>query len=217
MCRRNDSLRRRAVAAITAVLGATSLAGCADSDPEQRATDTSSTGSADEVARHGGDVCPDRLPQGDEPGYGFGTEQPAEASPALPAPESAWTCRYQPVDGGPGPDGQGTAMVWERKGEARPVSSTALPDMAQSLSRLAPPDTANQMCTQELGPRWMLVFATGQDLTGVVVDGFGCRSVRLTDDPFETEPGASKQEGVVPGVLMAPPSLLEDLKAAHTG
>jgi len=72
MCRRNDSKRRRAVAAITVVLGATSLAGCADSDPGQRATDTSSA-SADEVARHGGDVCPERLPQGEDPGYGFGT------------------------------------------------------------------------------------------------------------------------------------------------
>ena len=217
MCRRNDSKRRRGVAAIAVVLGATSLAGCADSDAGQRATDTSSTASADEVARHGGDVCPERLPQGDgSRDHGFGTEQPAEAAPELPTPESAWTCPYQPVDGGPGPGGQGTAMLWERDGEARPVSSTALP-IEESLSRLAPPDTANQMCTQELGPRWMLVFATGQDLAGVVVDGFGCRSVRLTDDPFETGPGASEQEGVVPGVLMAPPSLLEDLKAAHTG
>ena len=215
MCRRNDSKRRRGVAAIAVVLGATSLAGCADSDAGQRATDTSSTASADEAARHGDDVCPERLPQGKDPGSGFGTEQPARAAPELPTPESAWTCQYQPVDSGPGPDGQG-ALVWEREGEARPVSSTALP-IAESLSRLAPPDTANQMCTQELGPRWMLVFATGQDLTGVVVDGFGCRSVRLTDYPFETGPGASKQEGIVPGVLMAPPSLLEELKAAHTG
>jgi hypothetical protein len=217
MCRRNDSKRRRAVAAIAVVLGTTSFAGCADSEPGQRASDTSSTGSADEVARPDGDMCPARLPQGEDPGYGFGTEKPAEASPALSAPESAWTCRYHPVDGGPGPDGQGTAMVWERDGGAGPVSSTALPEIEESLSRLAPPDTANQMCTQELGPRWMLVLASGQDLTGVVVDGFGCRNVRLTDDPFETVPGASKQEGIVPGVLMAPPSLLEDLKGAHTG
>ena len=215
MCRRNDSKRRRGVAAIAVVLGATSLAGCADSDPGQRATDTSSTASADEAAPRGDEVCPERLPRGKGPG--FGTEQRAEAAPELPTPESAWTCRYQPVDGGPGPDGQATALEWEREGEARPVSSTALPDIMRDLSRLAPPDTANQMCTMDLGPRWMLVLTTGQDLTGVVVDDFGCRSVRLTDDPFETAPGASDQDGIVPGVLTAPPNLLTDLKTVHAG
>jgi hypothetical protein len=215
MCRRNDSKRRRAVAAIAVVLGATSLAGCADPDPGQRATDTSSTASADEAAPHGDEVCPERLPQGKDPG--IGTEQPAEAAPELPSPESAWICQYQPVDSGPGPDGQATALVWEREGEARAVSSTTLPDIARDVSRLAPPDTANQMCTMDLGPRWMLVYATGQDLTGVVVDDFGCRNVRLTDDPFETEPGASEQGGIVPGVLTSPPDLLANLKAAHTG
>lgn len=217
MCRRNDSKRRRGVAAIAVVLGATGLAGCADSDPGERATDTSSTAGADEASPQGGEVCPERLPQGEDPGSGLGTEQPADAAPELPTPESAWTCQYQPVDSGPGPDGRGSALVWEREGEARTVTSTTLPDIARDVSRLAPPDTANQMCTMDLGPRWMLVLATGQDLTGVVVDDYGCRNVRLTDDPFETEPGASEQDGIVPGVLTSPPTLLASLKTAHSG
>lgn len=47
----------------------------------------------------------------------------------------------------------------------------------------------------------MVVYSFEGDLTGVVVDDFGCRDVRLTDDPHDTAPGADGQEGTVGGVF----------------
>lgn len=60
----------------------------------------------------------------------------------------------------------------------------------------------------------MLVYATGRDLTGVVVDDFGCGDVSLTDDPFTTPPGAATQDGTVAGVLTGTDELLPALKSA---
>jgi hypothetical protein len=34
----------------------------------------------------------------------------------------------------------------------------------------------------------MLVIARAGDLTGVVIDDYGCSDIRLTDEPFETAP-----------------------------
>ena len=48
----------------------------------------------------------------------------------------------------------------------------------------------------------------------VAVDQFGCDDVRLTDDPFDVEPGTSTESGIVPGVLRGPaglPQFLSDL------
>jgi hypothetical protein len=62
----------------------------------------------------------------------------------------------------------------------------------------------------------MLVYTHLADLTGVVVDDYGCASVGLTDDPFKTAPGESDQVGTVPGVLSVPVGLLADnMKAVH--
>lgn len=60
-----------------------------------------------------------------------------------------------------------------------------------------------------MGPRWMVVGATAAGQVGVVVDGFGCHKVRLTDDPHETPPGEGQAHGTVPGIL----DLGEDGKA----
>jgi hypothetical protein len=171
----------------------------------------------DEVAAHDGEVCPERLPQADEADYGLGTDQSAASAPTLPAIESAWVCQYSPTEADPGPEGSGTPWAWVRDGEARSVDEALLPDIESDLSELAPsPD--HQMCTADLGPRWMLVYAAaGGDLTGVVVDDFGCRSVLLTDEPFETVPGEATQSGIVPGVLTAPDGLLDAIKAAAAG
>lgn len=206
--------RRRTHVAITAaaLLAVGVLPGCADSESSSRAADRPSGASVDEIAAHDGQVCPKRLPQGKDGDYGFGTAEPAESAPLLPAPEEAWVCQYNPTEAGPGPDGDGTTVGWVRTGEVRSVHSTELPALERGLTELAPVE-GDLARDDDLGPRWMLVYSHGSDLTGVVVDGFGCRVVRLTDEPFETVPGDAAQAGTVPGVLAGPAGLLDDLKA----
>jgi hypothetical protein len=65
----------------------------------------------------------------------------------------------------------------------------------------------------ELGPRYLVSYTYKRDLTGVVIDRYGCREVRLTDNPFTTVPGAASGAGIVEGVLAGPTKLLDDLKA----
>lgn len=65
------------------------------------------------------------------------------------------------------------------------------------------------MCTADLGTRVMLVYPDGPDLTGVIVDNFGCHDVRLTDDPAHTPPGYGTQRGTVTGILTAPSELTD--------
>ena len=190
------------------------LAGCADSASVPPAADPAPSTSVDEVAAHAGEVCPQRLPESGNRDHGFGTDEPAESAPSLPAPESAWVCRYDATDVGPGPDGDGTTWGWVRAGEVRPVDPARLPVLERALTQLAPADR-NRVCTADLGPRWMLVYSHGNDLTGVLVDDFGCRDVRLTDEPFETVPGAATQPGTTRGVLAGPTDLLIHLRAVH--
>jgi hypothetical protein len=73
-------------------------------------------------------------------------------------------------------------------------------------------------CTDELGPRWLIVTESGGDLTGVAVDGFGCNQVRLTDDPRQTEPGATAQAGYPSGWYLASHDLMAWIASAdqHT-
>jgi hypothetical protein len=77
---------------------------------------------------------------------------------------------------------------------------------------LKPPD-GGSACTDDLGSRFLVSYAYENDLTGVVVDTYGCDEIRLTDDPFTTVPGDASQPGTVPGVLYGPSSLLDDLNA----
>jgi hypothetical protein len=57
----------------------------------------------------------------------------------------------------------------------------------------------------------MVVYNHGGDLTGVVVDDYGCRDVRLTDNPHTTPPGADDQDGTVGGVLNGGGAILDAL------
>ena len=92
-----------------------------------------------------------------------------------------------------------------------------LAGLDQRLDALEPIES-NQVCNMDLGPRFMLVYRHGTDLTGVSVDDYGCKDVRLTDDPFTTVVGEATQGGTVRGVLQAPPELLAELMAiAPTG
>jgi hypothetical protein len=74
------------------------------------------------------------------------------------------------------------------------------------------PQHIDRVCTADLGSRLMLVYSHGNDLTGVVVDDFGCGDVRLTDEPFRTVPGEATQAGTVRGVLTDRGDLLNDIK-----
>ena len=58
----------------------------------------------------------------------------------------------------------------------------------------------------------MVVYAHDGDLTGVVVDDYGCRTVRLTDKPHATPPGADRQEGTVGGTLDGGRAILAALR-----
>lgn len=200
-------MRSRALVAASLLVVA-AVSGCADSG-------SSETG-VDEMPAHDGQVCPRRLPQGEDPGTWLGTDEPAETAPELPPLESAWVCKYNPTETDPVPDGNDTTYAWERGGPAHPVDSSDLAVLERDLSRLVPAPT-HRMCTADLGPRWMLVYSHDRNLTGVVVDGFGCREVRLTDEPFETVPGEATQGGTVSGVLSGPDDLLGDIKAAARG
>ena len=180
------------------------LGGCSD-DATERAVDR-----PDELTAHDGEVCPETLPEaGDE--HGFGTSDPADSAPALETPAAAWVCVYDATDLADAGD-DGASYAWARRGGAAAVPDSSLADLVRDLDELEPaPD--HRMCTADLGPRWMLVTAVDGDLTGIVVDGFGCREVRLTDEPFDVVPGDASTPGVVPGTLTGPDDLLPALQA----
>ena len=180
------------VAAAAALLA---LSACSDSSP--RATDPAVHSS--EAAVHETGTCPPRLPEGDDPGgHGFGVEAAAEDLPSLLEPQQAWLCQYAATDAAPSPEG--AAYTWDLVGRAEPVPAARLAALGQALDDLSLPED-ERMCTADLGPRWMVVYDHDGDLTGVVVDDYGCREVRLTDEPFETPPGQADENGMVPGVL----------------
>ena len=208
--------RRRSWACGPAVvlLALAVLSGCAQPETLPGGSEGRSGHPVDEVAAHRGRPCPKKLPPASTESYGFGVSDPADSAPALPVPEAAWVCRYDPRDSGPGPDGDGTTVGWVRHGAPRPVPSSRLPALEDQLRELVPA-VADSVCTMDLGSRWMLVYSAGTDLTGVVVDDFGCQEVRLTDEPFRTVPGEATQPGTVPGVLTAPRALLTQLKAGR--
>ena len=203
------TVRRWAQASVlAATLIAPFLSGCGGDD-EPTAVDTSDS-VVDELAAHDGKACPDTLPPAAD---GVTADQPATTVPELPAIEEAWVCQYSPTDAQVGSDGSGSPFDWALEGERHPVDAGLVKDLEASLAELAPP-AESQLCTADLGPRFMLAYAAeGGDLTGVVVDDFGCQGAQLTDEPFETVPGAASGDGLVPGILIAPAGLLDQLKA----
>jgi len=181
--------------------------GCSSSDA---GNDTPTTALVDELAAHDGQPCPPRLPLGDDPGgHGFGVEDPADEKPNLNPGQVAWLCRYETVD--LPPDENGANFTWELIGQAVRVPNKDLPMINQALTAITPAPT-DQICTDDLGPRWMIVTADETDLTGVVIDDYGCRGVRLTDEPFASPPGEASGNGMVPGVLQGPTELLDTIR-----
>ena len=165
---------------------------------------------ASELTDVGGLPCPQELPTGDDPsGHGFGTEDVADEFPTLLEPQKAWVCQYNTFDVGRTPNG-GTVYGWSRAGQPDPVPATGLPDLQAALDDLGPADRSGG-CDADLGPRWMVVYSHDGDLTGVVVDDYGCRDVRLTNNPHTTPPGADDQDGTVGGVLDGGTAILDAL------
>jgi hypothetical protein len=165
-------------------------------------SETPSVASTDELAEHGG-PCPVRLPfPDDDSGHGFGSSTPATADPSFRTPDSAWICQYgnEIV----GTSDAGTVLEWTLDDSVRRLDDARLGPVDASLEDITSVHPGNRVCTAELGPRWLLVTATGGDLTGVLVDGYGCQEIRLTDDPFVTSAGDPQAGGTVPGVLTSP-------------
>lgn len=152
--------------------------------------------------------CPERLPMADRATYGFGTEAPATRDPDLPRPDQAWICSYSSRDVRPD-NTAGAWYVWERT--SGPVEVDDLDLLDGLLQRItAPEQPANTdgvvtLCTDELGPRYLVAFRSEDRMVGVVIDDYGCGDVRLTGDPATEVAG----DGLVPGVLDAPPELRE--------
>lgn len=169
------------------------LAGCGTERPEDRtALDVGAPAPAVTAAQ----ACPDQLA-----GDAHGTpraEVPAEGPPGLDAPMAIWVCTYSTLDR---PDPGVLAPAWRRVGAARRVEGPSYAVLARGLRELAPA-APDRVCTADLGPRVLVghVAADG-NLTGVVVDLYGCREVRLTPDPATVPPGGDTGADTPSGVL----------------
>ncbi|WP_300399733.1 hypothetical protein [Nocardioides sp.] len=164
-----------------------------------------------ELEAASGRPCPDELPIGEDPsGHGFGIDEAADELPSLLDPRRAWVCRYDSVDIASTTSG-GTEYGWRLEGRPAPVDDGLLDGLQDALADLSVPDDRDRACPTDLGPRWMVVHDHDGDLTAAIVDDYGCRSVRLTDDPHSTPPAADDQEGTVAGVLDGGQAILDAL------
>jgi hypothetical protein len=189
------------------------LAGCGLPWSSTPAADTPEVRPS-ELHEADGRPCPMKLPIGDDPsGHGFGTEAVAEELPTLLEPQQGWVCQYETFDAGTTTSG-GAIYGWGRAGQPEPVAPTDLSDLQDALDDLSLADRS-RACTDDLGPRWMVVYSHDGDLTGIVVDDYGCHDVRLTDNPWTTPPGAGNQDGTVRGILNGGAAILDALDVAR--
>lgn len=205
---------RRSLPAIGLFGAGLALVGCSSATPDRSTEEqTAVTGQSvdspmvrsGELSDVAGEPCPDELPVGEDPdGYGHGVRSLATELPDLLEPEQAWVCQYGLVEQFSADPETGdlevSGGVWVSSGEAEEVPASRLPELQEALDGLdlLEPDVA---CTADLGPRWLVSYAHDGDLTGVVVEDFGCGSVRLTDQPHSTPPGEADQDGLVRGQL----------------
>lgn len=166
-----------------------------------------------ELATHRG-PCPPALPApADDPGgHGFGTSTPAEREPHFAVPDTAWVCQYTAQEIGR-TDSGGTAFEWSLTNTPRRLDDALLSQVTKRMNGLSvDTDSEARACTSDLGPRYALVNSSGGDLTGIVVDDYGCEDVRLTDNPFVRAPGDPQGGGTVPGVLLSADGFAAELK-----
>ena len=198
------NLMRTASAALLVV----AIAGCGGTADDDVAVDAP-TEPVDELTLHGGEFCPATLPGEPQDNCGFGTDRPATVLPGFPAFDEARLCTYEPQDVAP-PDSS-AMLEWVRVGEPQPLDPDQLASFSDAITQLKLIGPGEYACTADLGPRYMVSLAWQRDLTGVVIEDYGCGSVRLTDDPFVTVPGDASQAGTVSGIFEPPPDLLSDL------
>jgi hypothetical protein len=203
------SMRARCIYAIAGLLGVMcwSTTSCGGRDT----TATPPSNPVDELSQHDGNACPAKLPRAPRATYGFGTERPATAAPTLSMPQRAWVCQYN-IHNVARQDANGAWYEWVKVGEPRRLDAQHLEAFWTDIGRLTVPPK-DRACNADLGPRYLASYTHEGDLTGVVVDDYGCREVRLTDEPFTTIPGEPSALGIVRGVLVGPTELLDDINA----
>lgn len=199
----------RGVACLSLATALLAVAGCDRSGTGTPAADHPDLRPS-ELSDADGRPCPKQLPMGEDSSvHGFGTEEVADELPTLLQPKGAWVCQYDTFDAGT-TTGGGFVFGWRRVGEPQRIAAADLAGLQRALDNLALADPSGA-CTDDLGSRWMVVSSHDGDLTGVVVDDYGCREVRLTDDPHATPPGADDQDGTVGGVLAGGTAILDVL------
>lgn len=156
----------RGVACLGLATALLAVAGCGPSGTGNRAADHPEVRPS-ELSDADGRPCPRQLPMGEDRSvHGSGTEEVADELPALLEPEQAWVCQYDTFDAGT-TTGGGAVLGWRRVGEPEPVAAVDLAGLQQALDDLALAG-ASAACTDDLGPRWMVVSNHDGDLTGVV-------------------------------------------------
>jgi hypothetical protein len=196
---------------LATVVAAAALVSCGSAhDPVTHShLSASAADSVDDLSPHQGQFCPRVLPRASRATYGFGDERPAATTPTLSMPQEAWICEYVAKDVAPD-HSKGAWYEWVRRNAPRPLDTDERAAFSIALEHLQPPAEDSE-CTMELGPRYLVSYAYRQDLTGVVIDDYGCDDVHLTDDPFTTVAGDSSQPGMVTGVLRGPAGFLRAL------
>ena len=194
----------RAVAIVVMASAALATAGCTGDDGDSEAPGPTPTFATP------AQVCPEELPplpEGSTESWDLATD-----SLELPEPYAAWLCKYVQNDAGTTAN-QPSDWVWSREGEPKKLEGAGLEVAASLLTGLTVfPD--GQVCTADLGPRWLVAFQVGDEVWGATIDEYGCRWTRLTEDPFTVAAGYSDDPRVVRGSLGPPMGILDELKVA---
>jgi len=100
-------------------------------------------------------------------------------------------------------------LAWDRATSPVTIPSGDTATVAAELTALSPPSPGRH-CFSNLGPRFLLVYQSGDRTVGIVIDDYGCGDARLTSDP--TKIVAGEDTTLTPGVLDGAQGLLRTLK-----